>query len=395
MLSRYLVHMRNAAQRWFKFYNVGPSPYKRSHHTMASYETRVFVLGGHSEGAGSDEISLIQVFDTSMCFRSVVSSGQPSKLRTQNTSNTRIPSVTPPFPMRGLRNLREGHPQFPRPKRNHNTRGPPHQRPSLLLVCKRYRCIGSLCLPADYSRAKRRSEWPAMGTPDVNSKPRRDPEDDVSEGSTGYYAKFAAPHSFEEVTRLELERRLSLSLAAQTGRDQCITQLTDELALKSALLERAEANAVEAARRAGPEVREHADDRRLMRLSLVKQRDVELVDMQARLRDMQARLDELLLSRYQQTRKHEKELANMRAKLEAKESELEAVRSQLMDAEKGWIKSKAEADILRAQTATGSVNRHEDQATRRLMERVQAIEAEMTSRRWNEKSVESMDRNER
>jgi hypothetical protein len=228
----------------------------------------------------------------------------------------------------------------------------------------------------------------------VNSKPGRDLEDDVSEGSTEYYAKFASPHSFEEVTRLELERRLSVSLAAQTGRDQRIAQLTDELALKSALLEQAEANAVEAARRAGPEIREHAGDRRLMRLSLVKQRDVELVDMQARLRDMQARLDELLLSRYQQTRQHEKELANMRAKLEAKESELEAVRSQLMDAEKGWIKSKAEADILRAQTAAGSVNRHEDQATRRLVERVQAIEAKVASRQWNEKGIESMDRNE-
>ena len=133
MLNRYLVHMRNVAQRWFRFHNVGPSPYKRSHHTMASYGTRVFVLGGYSEGAGSDEISLIHDFDTSTCFRSVVSSGQPSKLRTQNTSNTRIPSVTLPFPMRGLPNLRGDHPQFPRPKRSHGTRGPLHQR---RLVCK-------------------------------------------------------------------------------------------------------------------------------------------------------------------------------------------------------------------------------------------------------------------
>ncbi|KAN0108924.1 hypothetical protein V8E52_009792, partial [Russula decolorans] len=62
MLDRYLVRMRNAAQRWFKFDNVGPSPHSRSAHTMASDGTRVFVLGGYSEGARSDEISLIHVF---------------------------------------------------------------------------------------------------------------------------------------------------------------------------------------------------------------------------------------------------------------------------------------------------------------------------------------------
>jgi hypothetical protein len=123
----------------------------------------------------------------------------------------------------------------------------------------------------------------------------------------------------------------------------------------------------------------------LMQTSLVEQRDAELVDLQAR-------LDELLLSR---DRQHEKEPADVRAKLEAKESELEAVRLRLTDAEKGWIKSKAEADILRAQTATGSVNRDENQVTRRLMERMRALESEVASKRWNEKSIEEMEcRNE-
>ena len=41
---------------------------------MASDGTRVFVLGGSSNGARLDEMSLIHVFDTSMFFRSVVSS---------------------------------------------------------------------------------------------------------------------------------------------------------------------------------------------------------------------------------------------------------------------------------------------------------------------------------
>ena len=186
----------------------------------------------------------------------------------------------------------------------------------------------------------------------VNSMPRRVPEDDVNEGSTEYHAKFVAPHSssegevasleYERIRVMRLERQLSASLTAQTERDQQITQLTAKLAVKSALLEQAEANAAEAAKAAKLELRE--------------------------------------------------QLANMRAKLESKESELEAIRLRLTEAEKDWIKSKAEADTLRAQTAaTGSWNRDEDQVTRRLMERMQAIEAEVASKRWNEKRIEDME----
>ena len=212
----------------------------------------------------------------------------------------------------------------------------------------------------------------------MNNRPRQVQEDYISEGSTEYYAQFAAPHSSSkgEVATFELEPQLSASLAVQTERDQRIAQLTDELALKSSLLEQAEANAAKAA------------DRLIMQTSLVERKDIELVDVQAK-------LDQLVASRDQQVGQYEKELTNMRAKLGAKESELEAVRLRLMDAEKGWTKSKAEADTLRAQTATGSVNRNEDQVTRRLLERVRAIEAEMVSKLWNEKSIEEMEcRNE-
>jgi chromosome segregation ATPase len=117
-------------------------------------------------------------------------------------------------------------------------------------------------------------------------------------------------------------------LAARTERDRRIAQLTEELALKSTLLEQAEANAVEAARRAGSELHEYVDDQRIKWTSLVKQRDVELVDMQAV-------LDEVLLSRDQHIGQYEKELGNVRAKLEANESELGAVCLRLADAEKG------------------------------------------------------------
>ena len=226
----------------------------------------------------------------------------------------------------------------------------------------------------------------------VNSKPSHVPEDDVSESSTEYQAKFAAPHSPSEgeVSRLELERQLSVLLPAQTERDQLIARQTDELTRKSALLERADA----AAKRAELELREHAD-RLLMQTSLVKQRDAELVDMQSKLRSTVAKLDESLLSFDQQIGRHGAEFANVRAELQAKTSELEAVRLRLTDAEEGLSKSKVEADKLRAQIAAGSVNRDEDQVIRRLMERMRAIEAEMASMRWNEKSIEEMDcRNE-
>ena len=138
------------------------------------------------------------------------------------------------------------------------------------------------------------------------------------------------------------------------------------------------------------------------------ERDEELLDMQTRLRDTQAKLDELLLSRDQQIGQYERKLeavclrladaekclttltlldklvashdqlvTDMSAKLEAKESELEAVRLLLTDAEKALTKSKAEADTSCAQNMTDSRNRDEDRVTRELMERMQAIEDEM------------------
>ena len=212
------------------------------------------------------------------------------------------------------------------------------------------------------------------------------PEGDDNEMSTEKH-EFAAPHSsFEgEATRLEHERQLSISPAPQTERDQRIAQLTEDLALKSALLEQAEsseANAVEEKRRA--------------RLDLVDTK-LKLKSTEAKLKNTVAKLDELLLSFDQHTGRLEEELANVHAKLEAKESELEAkeseleaLRLRLAYTEKGLTKSKAETS-RGADDATGSVNGDEDQVTRRLMERVRAIEAQMVSKRWNEKSIEDME----
>ena len=72
--------MQNAAQRWFKFQNIGPNPCARSAHAMASDGTCVFVLGGDSKSAQAEEMSLIHVLDTSMYFF-IISSGQPLRLR--------------------------------------------------------------------------------------------------------------------------------------------------------------------------------------------------------------------------------------------------------------------------------------------------------------------------
>jgi chromosome segregation ATPase len=246
-----------------------------------------------------------------------------------------------------------------------------------------------------------------------------------------------------EVVRLErerlveLERQLSATLAAQAERDRRLAQLSDELALKSTLLEQAEANATEATKRSGlleethihmlrdhtdvqerhaaldTELRENAD-RLLAQTSLVEQKDAELVNVQAQ-------LDELLLSRDQHVRaleqaqsalqkatsraaevdeqsqrareqvgQYEGELAELRGELETRTTELEATRLRLTNAENAWTKSREEADAFRALTTRGlgelldahrDLKTDEDRFTRGHAERVQAMEAEVASLR--------------
>jgi colicin import membrane protein len=130
------------------------------------------------------------------------------------------------------------------------------------------------------------------------------------------------------------------------------------------------------------------------------------------LRELQAKLDESLQSRNHAleqaqsalqkascaadaNEQSQREPTEMRAELEASKSELAALRLRLADAENGCVESKTEADTYRTQTATGLVNPDEDRVMHRLMERVQAMEAEMASLRGNEKSFERMEcRNE-
>jgi hypothetical protein len=156
------------------------------------------------------------------------------------------------------------------------------------------------------------------------------------------------------------------------------------------LFKQAEANAAEAAKRAGLELREHTDRQQLMQTSLVEQRDAELVDMQTKLRNTETQLGELMLSYGQQIRRYGAELANVRAELEAKKSELEAVRLRLTYAEDGWANSKAKADKLHTVTAASLVDLNEDRDMCELKEDMQGL----ASPQWNERSIEAMRRKE-
>jgi hypothetical protein len=222
----------------------------------------------------------------------------------------------------------------------------------------------------------------------AGDKPTRVPEeDDDEEGSTEHHGKpvtLGAPSGkeiacLEDKRLIELERQLSETLVVKTEQDRRVAQLTDKLALKSVLLEQV------------VEEKKHAE------LKLGK---------------LQARLDKLLLSRdhaleqaqsalqkassaTEANERSQRELTEMRAELQASKSELVAFRLQLADTENGCPKSKAAANTYRTQTAKGFVNTDEDRAMHRLMERVQVMEAEMASLRWNEKSFERMEcRNE-
>ncbi len=131
------------------------------------------------------------------------------------------------------------------------------------------------------------------------------------------------------------------------------------------------------------------------------------------LRELQVKLDELVLSRdhapeqaqsalqnatpqaAEASERGQRELAEVRAELEARKSELAVVNLRLTDVENGLAKSKTEAGTSGAKAAVNIVNTDEDGVMQRLTERMRAMEAEIASRRWNEKSIEMMEcRNE-
>jgi hypothetical protein len=251
----------------------------------------------------------------------------------------------------------------------------------------------------------------------ASGRPRRVPEeDDNGEGSTEHHAKLVGPDapSGREIARLEdgrlieLERQLSETLAAQTERDRRIAQLTDQLAQKNALLERAEVNVVKAKKHARLEQRElqmKLDESLLSRDQLANQSKANAAEEKKRAGlELQSRDHALEQARNalqkascapEANEQSQRELTEMRAELEASKSELAAFRLRLADTENGCSNSKAEPDTYRTPTATGLVNTDEDRVMHRLVERMQAMEAEIASLRSNEKSFERMEcRNE-
>ena len=369
---------------------------------MVSNGTKVFVVGGKlAMGAQAAEAALIHVLETSTYFF-CNSSGQPTSLRTEFIENSKPdPNAVKPSKKTTQPALNsyagpstQQHLQYPTSSSSDMfaTESTPYHSSTL----------EELFRPASLQLTRERNPSP-NGLPSqsmsVNGTTRLVPEKDDNRV-------------------VELERQLSETLAAKTERDQRLAQLTEELALKSALLERAEVNATEAMKHAGLGPRKFAD-RLLAQTSLVEHKDTELVRMQAK-------LDELVLSRDQhvraleqaqsalqtatsraavadersqraceQIRQYETELAEVRAELKAGRSELEAVRLRLTDAEIALAKSKAEADTLRALTTAGLVGTDEDRMTRVLLERIRAMESEMADMRWSEKSLEAMEtRNE-
>jgi len=313
-------------------------------------------------------------------------------------------------------------------------RGQPHQQPSSSLDAHAAHGASPFqnATPEELDRTSQqitREQNPSLdGLPSrptgASGKPRRVPEeDDDGKGSTEHHAELMAADapSGKEIARLEdgplieLEQQLSETLVEKTKRDRRIAQLTDELALNSALLEQA----AEEKKRAGLELRElqaKLDESLLSHDHALEQAEANVAEEKKRagleLRELQAKLDESLLSRdhaleqaqsaLQKTsraaeanERSQRELTEIRAELKASKSESAAFRLRLADTENGCAESKAEADTYRTQTATGLVNTDEDRVVHRLMERMQNMEAEIASLRWNEKSFEMMEcRNE-
>ena len=167
----------------------------------------------------------------------------------------------------------------------------------------------------------------------------------------------------------------------------------DELLLsRDHALERAKADAAEERERAGLELRKLQAklDKSLSRDHALERAE-ERERARLELRELQAKLQESLLScdhaleqaqsalqkasyAAEANEQSQRELTEMRAKLEAEMSESTlALRLRLADTGYGCAESKAEADTYRTQTATGLVNTDE------LMERMQALEDEMAS----------------
>lgn len=54
------------ARRWFMFQHMGPTPSGRSGHAMATWNSKVFVLGGESYNGATYDPNFLNILDTCM-----------------------------------------------------------------------------------------------------------------------------------------------------------------------------------------------------------------------------------------------------------------------------------------------------------------------------------------
>ena len=355
---------------------------------MTSDGTRVFVLGGVvSAGAQADETKLIYVLDTSMWTAPML----------ENTEHLNYPEPDPDVVNPSEKTIPLVRKSSTSPSTQGQSQRPSYSSSDAHAIHGASPCQSATPEELDHPTSQQISREQNPSRNSLASRPMGTSgiprhvleEDDDGEGLTEHHVMLVAPDasSGKEIARLEdgrlidLERQLSETLVAKAERDRRIAQQADELALNGALLK----HAVEEKRRAKLELRElqaKLDESLLSRDQAVEQAQSALQNATSRI----AAADE----RSQPACGHETELAEVRA-------ELDAVRLRLRDAEDGWAKSKAETDTLRAQTAAGPslVNTDAERVMHRLLDRMQAMEAELSSLRGNEKSIESMEcRNE-
>ena len=226
---------------------------------------------------------------------------------------------------------------------------------SLQIACERNR--GSDDLPSP------------LVLPGINDKLRRVPrEDGDDEGSMEHHGKLVAPDASSEKggARMEherianLERQLSETLTAQTERDRHIAHLTeklDELMLRLSrdehlrTLEQAQSTSQKATSCAA-EVNERSQRELAEVHAKLEARESELAAVRSRLTEAQRDLQKATSCATEADERSQRELAEVYARLEESESELAAVRLRLTDAEDGWAKSKIEWSQRDLQKAT-------------------------------------------
>jgi hypothetical protein len=332
---------------------------------MASDGSQVFVLGGAlSLDILVDEAKPIHVLDTSMYFPFVISFGWPPRPKNAEQLDYSKPDSNEVNPSEKTTQLAR------KSSAGRLTQGQPHEQTSL------------------DARAARGSPSFQRATPEKLDNPAslQITHERLVELERKQSAMLAAQTERDQrMAQLTdgLERKLSAVLATQTERDRRIAQLTDELAQTRTLLKQAEANAVEGKKRAELELRELQAKLDKLVLSCDHALEQAQSALQATSRTAEA------------NEQSQRELAEVRAELEASKSESATVHLRRKDAESGWAKHNAEADTSDANIAANLVNTDEDGVMRRLMERMRAMEGEIASLRGNEKSFEMMEhRNE-